>query len=220
MVIYGAPGVGKTTAAHLVAKLEGFDPIELNASDTRSKKLLQAELSNTTGQTGISSFFKARYTVFPVNKPATDAKATNLQGQEDAAPDNIVLIMDEVDGMSAGDRGGVGALCALIKKTQVPIICIANDVTTPKMKPFKNAGFMLQFKRPEVALIRSRMLSIAFREKLKIPANVIDQLVAGTQADIRQIINMMSTYKLTADAMNFDEGKALYVPCSASTGGQ
>lgn len=27
--------------------------------------------------------------------------------------------MDEVDGMSAGDRGGVGALLALIKKTKV-----------------------------------------------------------------------------------------------------
>lgn len=27
--------------------------------------------------------------------------------------------MDEVDGMSAGDRGGVGALAALIKKTRV-----------------------------------------------------------------------------------------------------
>ena len=27
--------------------------------------------------------------------------------------------MDEVDGMSAGDRGGVGALAALIRKTKV-----------------------------------------------------------------------------------------------------
>lgn len=27
--------------------------------------------------------------------------------------------MDEVDGMSAGDRGGVGALNAMIKKTKV-----------------------------------------------------------------------------------------------------
>lgn len=33
--------------------------------------------------------------------------------------DKSVLIMDEVDGMSAGDRGGVGALNALIKKTKV-----------------------------------------------------------------------------------------------------
>jgi len=33
--------------------------------------------------------------------------------------DKACLIMDEVDGMSAGDQGGVGALNALIKKTQV-----------------------------------------------------------------------------------------------------
>jgi hypothetical protein len=31
------------------------------------------------------------------------------------------LIMDEVDGMSAGDRGGVGALNVLIKKTRVSV---------------------------------------------------------------------------------------------------
>ena len=34
------------------------------------------------------------------------------------------LIMDEVDGMSAGDRGGVGALNALIRKTKVSLAII------------------------------------------------------------------------------------------------
>jgi hypothetical protein len=33
--------------------------------------------------------------------------------------DKTCLIMDEVDGMSAGDRGGVGALNAMIKKSKV-----------------------------------------------------------------------------------------------------
>jgi len=36
-----------------------------------------------------------------------------------AITDKTCLIMDEVDGMSAGDRGGVGALNALIKKSKV-----------------------------------------------------------------------------------------------------
>ena len=48
-----------------------------------------------------------------------------------------------------------------------------------------------------------------FREKMKIPANVVDQLVEGAQSDIRQIINMLSTWKLSNDSMNFDEGKNL-----------
>lgn len=40
-LLSGPPGIGKTTAAHLVAKLEGFEAIEFNASDTRSKKALE-----------------------------------------------------------------------------------------------------------------------------------------------------------------------------------
>jgi len=41
VLISGPPGIGKTTSAHLVAKLKGYIPIELNASDARSKKLIQ-----------------------------------------------------------------------------------------------------------------------------------------------------------------------------------
>ena len=41
VLITGSPGIGKTTSAHLCAKLEGFTPIELNASDARSKKLVE-----------------------------------------------------------------------------------------------------------------------------------------------------------------------------------
>ena len=41
VLVSGPPGIGKTTSAHLCAKLEGFTPIELNASDARSKKLVE-----------------------------------------------------------------------------------------------------------------------------------------------------------------------------------
>jgi replication factor C subunit 1 len=44
---------------------------------------------------------------------------------------------------------------------------------------------------------------------MKIPANVIDQLVMGSQSDIRQVLNMLSTWKLSSDSMNFDESKIL-----------
>lgn len=44
VLISGAPGIGKTTAAHVVAQLAGYKVLELNASDARSKKLL--EVSN------------------------------------------------------------------------------------------------------------------------------------------------------------------------------
>lgn len=46
---------------------------------------------------------------------------------------------------------------------------------------------------------------------MKIPANVVDQLIAGSQSDIRQVLNMLSTWRLSSDTMTFDEGKELYV---------
>ena len=38
-------------------------------------------------------------------------------------PVKRVIIMDEVDGMSAGDRGGIAELIQLIKKSKVCAIC-------------------------------------------------------------------------------------------------
>lgn len=42
VLLSGPPGIGKTTSAHLCAQLEGYTPVEMNASDTRSKKLVEA----------------------------------------------------------------------------------------------------------------------------------------------------------------------------------
>ncbi|KAI8984816.1 replication factor RFC1 C terminal domain-containing protein [Trametes punicea] len=192
VLITGPPGIGKTTSAHLCAKLAGFTPIELNASDARSKKLV--ENSTNIMNTSLDGWMHGGH-------------KTNAAGV--TITDKSCLIMDEVDGMSAGDRGGVGALCSLIKKTKVPIICIANDRNAQKLKPLLNVTFNLAFRRPEPAAIRSRILSIAFKEKMKIPANVIDQLVQSAQSDIRQVLNMLSTWKLSNTTMDFDEGKAL-----------
>lgn len=64
--------------------------------------------------------------------------------------------------------------------------------------------------RPDAQKVRTRMMTIAFREKLKIPPEVMDQLIQSAQSDIRLVINMLSTWALTnKKAMEFDEGKAL-----------
>ncbi|KAJ3814126.1 purine nucleotide binding protein [Lentinula aff. lateritia] len=193
VLISGSPGIGKTTSAHLCAKLAGYTPIELNASDTRSKKLVENGMN--INNKSLDSFIIGGGSVpNPVGTMITD---------------RTCLIMDEVDGMSAGDRGGVGALNALIKKSKIPIICIANDRQAQKLKPLMSTTFNLPFSKPQASMIRSRILSIAYREKMKIPANVIDQLIAGAQSDIRQVLNILSTVKLRSDSLTFDEGKEL-----------
>lgn len=44
---------------------------------------------------------------------------------------------------------------------------------------------------------------------MKVPANVVDQLVEGAQSDIRQVLNMLSTWRLSSNTMDFDDSKAL-----------
>ncbi|KAM3418805.1 Replication factor C subunit 1 [Cercospora zeina] len=189
VMIHGPPGIGKTTAAHLIATMEGYDIVESNASDTRSKKLVENGLKGTLAATSLMGYFS--------------------QGVEDIKEANkkIVLIMDEVDGMSAGDRGGVGALAAVCKKTQVPMILICNDRKLPKMKPFDFCTFDLPFRRPTTDQIRARIMTIAFREGMKLPPPVINALIEGSGADIRQVINMISQAKLDDQAMTFEDGK-------------
>ena len=59
-----------------------------------------------------------------------------------------VLIMDEVDGMSAGDRGGVADLIASIKVSKIPIICICNDRYSQKLKSLVNHCLPLNYRKP------------------------------------------------------------------------
>ena len=47
------------------------------------------------------------------------------------------LILDEVDGLSGGDRGGSQAILKLIDESRIPIICVCNDRMSTKV----SAGF-------------------------------------------------------------------------------
>ncbi|ORX91282.1 DNA replication factor C, large subunit [Basidiobolus meristosporus CBS 931.73] len=189
VLLSGPPGIGKTSAAHLVSKAEGYQVLEFNASDARSKKSIDSTIRELTGNRSMTEYFTS-----------SASKASDTGKPQ-------VIVMDEVDGMSAGDRGGVAELILIIKKTQVPIICICNDRQSPKVRSLANYCLDLRFRRPEAASIRSRIMSIAYKEGLSIQANVVDQLVAIAQSDIRQVLNLISTWSLSEKSMSYDAGK-------------
>lgn len=191
-LISGPPGIGKTSAAHLVAEELGFDILEKNASDVRSKSLLNSTVKSVLNNTSVVGFFKHR-----------DDAAHNSNERK------FCLIMDEVDGMSSGDHGGAGALSAFCRITKMPIILICNDKSLPKMRTFDRVTLDLPFKRPSEMEMKSRLMTIAFREKLKLDPTVISQLVQATGNDIRQIINLMSTVSKTQKTINHENSKAI-----------
>ncbi|ONH68024.1 Replication factor C subunit 1 [Cyberlindnera fabianii] len=178
VLLSGPPGIGKTSAAHLVAKTLGFDIIEKNASDVRSKNLLKGSIGNVLNNSSVMGFFQKQ-----------DVESSNNN--------KFCIIMDEVDGMSGGDRGGAGELAAFCRKTQTPLILICNDKSLPKMRVFDRCTIDLPFRRPSAKEMKSRLMTIALREKIKLDPNVIDKIVAATNNDIRQIINLLSTVSTT-----------------------
>lgn len=66
--------------------------------------------------------------------------------------------MDEVDGMSGGDRGGCSVLLELVKKSKQAIVCICNDRQSPKVKSLALQCLDLRFQKPMKQQVAKRLL--------------------------------------------------------------
>jgi replication factor C subunit 1 len=198
LLIAGSPGIGKTSSVHLIANTQGYTVVELNASDTRSKKKLESVIKVATKNTSITGFFQ------PFNDKSSSKEHTNETQRK-----KTLILMDEIDGMSAGDKGGIAELIQLIKKTKVPIICICNDINAQKLKSLRPYCHEVKFSKPRVEQVRSRIMTIATRENLQVQPTDVDELIRGANSDIRQILNLLSTWKINHDSINYDEIKSL-----------
>lgn len=116
-----------------------------------------------------------------------------FNGRNSKLTEKQVLLMDEVDGMAGNeDRGGMAELISLIKTSSVPIICMCNDRNHPKIRSLVNYCFDLRFARPRVEQIRGAIMSMCFKEKIKLPAKTVDEIIQATNNDVRQTINSIS----------------------------
>ncbi|XP_020641898.3 replication factor C subunit 1 isoform X1 [Pogona vitticeps] len=192
-LLSGPPGIGKTTTASLACEELGLNYVELNASDTRSKNGLKEVVAESLNNTSIKGF---------------------CSGMSSSVSTKHVLIMDEVDGMAGNeDRGGIQELIDLIKHTKVPIICMCNDRNHPKIRSLVNYCFDLRFHRPRVEQIKGAMMSIAFKEGLKIPPPAMNEIILAANQDIRQVLHNLNMWcarnrTLTYDGVKEDAKKA------------
>ena len=88
--IYGNPGCGKTEFILNIIKELEYDIIKYDAGDIRNKSIIETIAKHNMGDKNIISLFHQK-----------------------AKP--ITIVMDEIDGMNSGDKGGINSLIKLIR---------------------------------------------------------------------------------------------------------
>ena len=175
-IVSGPPGIGKTSTARILCATLGFEVLELNASDTRNKKTIEKMIGDLSKNNSIDYYTKDK-TEREENKASKHKKS--------------VIIMDEVDGWGAGDRGGISALIQVIKMTKTPIICIWNDIDSQKVISLKNHWLEIKFVRPSPKQIINRIMQISKTEGLDIEEKGLQLLIDQSGWDIRQVITQI-----------------------------
>ncbi|KAL8584248.1 hypothetical protein ACOMHN_034933 [Nucella lapillus] len=118
------------------------------------------------------------------------------------------VVMDEVDGMAGSeDRGGLQELVQLVRTTRIPILCICNDRNSPKMRTLATHCFDLRFQRPRLEQIKGALMSIAFKEGVKISPPALQELILSSNQDIRQCIHNMSMWTANHKELSYDQAK-------------
>lgn len=181
LLFTGPPGLGKTSLAHILLDTFGYKAKEFNASDIRSKALIRDNL----------------YGLININDVTTVTKHEHKP---------VGIIMDEVDGMFKGDRGGIEELLSYIsvpsnrkKKVnknmnrQVPIICICNIGSVKKevIKNLKKECYEINFSLPDKKSLKRVIQRIADGENMSVSEEAQNCIVDYSQGDYRRLISIM-----------------------------
>jgi len=167
--IYGESGIGKTTFVKKILKKMDYDIIYYDTSDIRNKNVIENITNNNISDTSVISLFKKK-------------------------KQYIAIIMDEIDGMNNGDKGGLNALIKLIrpKKTKkqkkehityIPIICISNYHIDKKINELMKVCIPIELKTPSNFQIES-LINLTMPD---IEKNLIDNIVKYINKDLRKL---------------------------------
>ncbi|KAK9903071.1 hypothetical protein M0R45_001287 [Rubus argutus] len=189
VLLSGTPGIGKTTSAKLVSQMLGFQAIEVNASDSRGKA--DSKIVKGIGGSNANSV-----------KELVSNEALSMDRSKHP---KTVLIMDEVDGMSAGDRGGVADLIASIKSSKIPIICICNDRYSQKLKSLVNYCLLLSFRKPTKQQMAKRLNQVANAEGLQVNEIALEELAERVNGDMRMALNQLQYMSLSMSVIKYED---------------
>ena len=184
--IYGDPGTGKTTFVTNILKELDYDIINYDAGDIRNTSVIEDITKHNMSDKNIMSIFNKK-----VKK--------------------IAIIMDEIDGMNNGDKGGINTLIKLIrpKKTKKqkleeitmnPIICIGNYRVDKKIKELMKVCNTVELKTPNHSQIE-QIIQNLFTD---IDTNIRSKIIDFIQGDLRKLNSIYNIYKDKPDFFKDD----------------
>ena len=131
--------------------------------------------------------------------------------QQSLTKKNKLILVDEADGVSSIDRGGLSELTSLIDLTTYPMIITANDVWNKKLSPLRRKCEMVQLKEIDYNTIKSVLFAILRAEGLFIDNKIITNIAIKAKGDVRAAINDLQGISelkgenLDPELLKFDE---------------
>ena len=175
--IYGAPGVGKSYFVKNTLKKLNYDVITFDAGDIRNKSIIETITKHNMADKNIISLFSGK-------------------------TKKLAVIMDEIDGMNSGDKGGINSLIKLIRPkktkkqkkeqtTMIPIICIGNYHIDKKIKEMIKICNTFEIKKPTNVEIKKIVLMLM----PNIDKMLLDNIVSFIEGDLRKLKSTYDIYQ-------------------------
>ena len=191
--IYGEPGSGKSNFVINVLKELDYDIIKYDAGDIRNKSIIDTITKHNMSDKNVMSLFHKKIK-------------------------RIAIVMDEIDGMNNGDKGGINALIKIIrpKKTKKqrleeitlnPIICIGNYHIDKKIKELMKVCNVIELKSPT----KIQMNNIINVMLPLIDENIKTSIITFIQGDLRKLNTIYDLYKNKQTILNSDIIKNIFL---------
>lgn len=122
---------------------------------------------------------------------------------------NKIILVDEADGISAVDRGGLPELLSLISDSKYPIIVTANDIWNKKFSSLRKVAELLELKDVDYKAVKDVLISILRKEEKFVQNEILTKIAVKSKGDLRAAINDLQTIsKMPAseqENVEFDE---------------